>query len=310
MLRASNDPASPYYAAFVTPGHGVAVQWRGVQGGTTSQFLVPGAVPAYLMVARYTTSGPNPIAYYTAYTSADGINWNAIPGSTNPLNITGPLQAGFAITSHNQGAGSAVTLDSVAVTAAELQPPGICPSGWLCADIGGATPAGGQNVINQSWTVQGGGGDIWDVADSFRFSWQSLAANGTVSAQVNSQTATDPWAKGGLMLRASTDPGSPYYAAFVTPSNGIAIQWRSAQGAMSNQVLNPGTTPIYLQITRTGTTYTAATSADGVTWTPLANSGVSLPSLTGAVLAGLAVTSHNTAALSTVVFNSTTVTPA
>jgi hypothetical protein len=112
------------------------------------------------------------------------------------------------------------------------------------------------------------------------------------------------------MLRASTDPGSPYYAAFVTPNNGVAIQWRSAQGALSNQVLNPGTTPIYLQITRTGTAYGAATSADGVTWTPLANSGVSLPALTGSVLAGLAVTSHNTAALSTVVFNSTTVTPA
>jgi hypothetical protein len=44
-----------------------------------------------------------------------------------------------------------------------------------------------------------------------------------------------------------------------------------------------------------------------VTWTPVANSTVSLPSITGSVLGGLAVTSHDPNNLSTVAFTTVTV---
>jgi hypothetical protein len=130
-----------------------------------------------------------------------------------------------------------------------------------------------------------------------------------MSARIASQTNTSAWGKGGLMLRASTDPGSPYYAAFVTPSNGVAIQWRTAQGGTSSQVLTTGTAPVYLQVSRTGTTYTASTSTDGVTWTPVPGSSQSLANLSGALLRGFAVTSHNTGAGSTVALDTVSVTP-
>ena len=309
ILRATTDPGSPYYAAFVTPGNGITVQWRSAQGATTNQRVIAGAVPAYLMIGRFTTSGANPQTYYTAYTSPDGSTWTAVAGSTVALNMAGPLLAGFAITSHNQGVGSAVTLDSVAVTPGELAPPGVCPSSWQCADIGGATPAGGQDLSSGTWTLQGGGGDIWGTADAFHYVWESMAADGVLDAAVVSQTNTNPWAKAGVMFRSSTDPGSPYYALFVTPGNGIAVQWRAAQGATTSQVLIAGTTPTYLQVMRTGTTFTAATSPDGVTYTGIPGATVSLPNLNGALLTGLAVTSHNTAALSGVVMNSVVTTP-
>ena len=311
MLRASTDPGSPYYAVFVTPGNGIAVQWRATQGGSSNQLTTSGAVPAYLMIGKYTTTGSNPQTYYTAYTSPDGNTWTAVPGSTQALSMTGSLLAGFAITSHNQGTGSAVTLDTVSVAPGEFQPPGLCPATWNCADIGAVTPApGGQNLSGATWTVQGGGGDIWATSDSFHYIWQTLAANGTVSAQVTSQTNTDPFAKAGVMIRDSFDPGSPYYAVYVSPGNGILVQSRDAVGDNSVQETSvPGNTPVYLQITRTGTTFTAATSTDGVNWTPIAGSSASLPNLAGAELAGLAVTSHNTGALATAVFNGVTITP-
>ena len=63
MLRVSTDPGSPYYAAFVTPANGIAIQWRATQGGSSSQLLLPGALPAYLMVDRFTTTDPNPQTY-------------------------------------------------------------------------------------------------------------------------------------------------------------------------------------------------------------------------------------------------------
>ena len=311
MLRATTDPGSPYYAVFVTPGNGIAVQWRATQGGSTNQLVTSGTVPAYLMIGKYTTTGSNPQTYYTAYTSPDGNTWTAISGSTQTLSMTGSLLAGFAITSHNQGTGSAVTLDTVSVTPGEFAPPGICPSTWNCADIGTVTPGpGGQNLSGSTWTVQGGGGDIWATSDSFHYIWQTLAGDGTVSAQVVSQTATDPYAKAGVMIRLSSDPGAPYYAVYVTPANGVVVQSRDAAGDNSVQEASAaGSTPVYLQITRTGTTFTAATSPDGVNWTPIAGSTASLPNLTGAVLAGLAVTSHNTGQLSTAVFNTVSVSP-
>ena len=82
------------------------------------------------------------------------------------------------------------------------------------------------------------------------------------------------------------------------------VQSRDAAGDNSVQEASARrNAPVYLQITRTGTTFTAATSTDGVNWTPIAGSRPHLPNLSGAVLEGLAVTSHNTGELSTAVFN-------
>ena len=308
MMRASTDPGSPYYAAFVTPGNGIAVQWRTTQGGSTSQTLTTGTVPVYLMLGRYTSSGQT---FYTAYTSPDGTTWTAVPGSTQVISMTGPLLAGIAITSHSQGTSSAVTLDTVAVSSTELPPPGACPNTWTCTDIGTVSPGpGSQSLSGGTWSVTGGGSDIFGTADAFHFVSQPLAADGSISARVVSQTSTDVWAKGGLMMRGSTDPGSPYYAVFGTPGNGVAVQWRAAQGGTTSQLTTPGTVPVYLKITRTGTTFSAYTSPDGISWTAVPGSTVTLgASLAGTLLRGFAVSSHNTGQLSTVAYNSVVTSP-
>src|SRR5205823_3598583 len=147
-----------------------------------------------------------------------------------------------------------------------------------------------QSFNGGTWTVKGEGVDIWNASDQFHFVWQSLAADGSVSAHILSQTNTDSWAKAGTMLRQSTDPGSPYYAAFVTPGNGVVVQYRSTQGGTSIHLVSiTGTVPVYLKVARSGSTYTSYTSSDGTTWTPVAGSSITL-NLSGPVLAGLAVT--------------------
>jgi len=307
MVRASADPGSPYYGVFVTPANGIDVQWRSLQGGTTSQVLAAGTTPAYLMIGRYTTSGSSPRTLYSAYTSPDGVTWTLVPGSTVALGLTGAVQAGVAITSHSQGTGSAVTLDTVSVVAQEFPPPGfVCPSGWTCGDIGAATPTGSQALAGGTWSIQGGGGDIWGTADAFHYVWDSLAGAGSMTVRAASQSTSSAWAKAGVMLRATTDPGSPYYGVFVTPGNGVVVQWRSAQGGSSGQVATTGVAPVFLEVTRSGTTFSALTSTDGVTWTPVPNSSMTLANLSGALLRGMAVTSHNTTQVSTVTFDTVT----
>jgi len=109
------------------------------------------------------------------------------------------------------------------------------------------------------------------------------------------------------MLRATNDPGSPYFAAFITPGNGVAVQWRTAQGGGSSQVVIAGTAPAWLEVARSGSTFTAYTSADGVTWTaiPNASMGITMPAT---LLAGLAVTSHNGGSMGTATFDTATLT--
>ena len=309
MLRATTDPGSPYYGAFATPGNGVAVQWRVSQGGSSTQILAAGAVPLHLMVVRYTTTGSDPQTFFSAYTSPDGVNWTLVPGSTQALNLPQPLLGGLAVTSHVQGAGGAVTFNAVSVTTGEYPGPSLtCPSGWSCADIGSVSPAGGQNQSGTSWNVLGGGPDIWGTADAFHFVWQNLPGDGSANAKVGTPTATDPWAKSGLMIRGGTIPGAPYYAAYLTAGNGIHIQARTANGASAVEVASlAGSGPIYLEVARSGASFTAYTSTNGSTWTPVPGSTVTIPGLTGAALAGMAVCSHNAGALSTTTFNAATV---
>jgi hypothetical protein len=153
--------------------------------------------------------------------------------------------------------------------------------------------------------VRGGGGDIWAGSDQFHFDSQTLAGDGSVRAHVLTQTNTNAWAKAGVMLRGSVDPaGAPFYDALVTPGNGIAVQYRPTARAAAVQLATlAGKVPVYLQVARAGTTFSAYTSADGVTWTLVPGSSVTLSGLGGTVLAGLAVAAHNTSALCTVTFD-------
>jgi hypothetical protein len=158
-------------------------------------------------------------------------------------------------------------------------------------------------VSGGTWTIQGGGADIWGSSDQFHFVWQSLAADGGVGARVVSQSNTSPWAKAGVMLRQSSDPNSAFYAAMVTPSYGIVVQYRPAAGAAAVWITTAaGTPPAYVQVGRIGSSFTAYTSNDGAAWSAVPGSTVTL-SMSGALLQGLAVLSHNPSALSNVTFD-------
>lgn len=151
--------------------------------------------------------------------------------------------------------------------------------------------------------MTGSGRDIGGNADEFHFVWQALAADGGIRAQVLTQTNTNSRARAGVMLRQSTDPGSPFYTLVVTTQRGLFVLERTTLGGGVSTVASlAGNTPIYLQVQRAGSTLTAYTSSDGSTWTLVPGSSVTL-NLTGTVLAGLAVTSHDPTKLNTATFD-------
>ena len=262
-------------------------------------------------MGRFTTSGSSPQTYYTAYTSPDGSTWTAVPGSTMVLAMSGALQAGFALTSHAQGAGGNVTLDSVAVTPGELPPPGLaCPSGWTCGDIGAASPD--RIPEPQRRDLDDAGGRGRHLRDRRRLPLR-LAEPG------RGRESGHPGGLGELPQRLgqgrahasghAPTPARPYYAVFATTGNGVAVQWRSTAGGSTGQLTVAGTAPVYLRVSRTGTTFAAATSPDGVTWTTVPGSAMTLGNLSGALLRGVAFTSHSNGKAGTVVFDSVVSSP-
>jgi hypothetical protein len=177
------------------------------------------------------------------------------------------------------------------------------PSAWQSADIGAVGATGSQRLVNGTWTVSGSGADIYSTADGFHFAYGTLTGDGSLSARATSQTYVTPWAKTGVMLRASTDPSSAFYAAILTPGFGAFVEYRSqAGGTVYCGPSVSATVPDYLKVVRAGNTFSAYSSTDGSTWTLLTGSTTTL-SLPATVLDGLAVTSHDAGVLSTVAFD-------
>ncbi len=78
------------------------------------------------------------------------------------------------------------------------------------------------------------------------------------------------------------------------------MQWRPGTGAPSMSTTpRPGAAPAWVRLVRRVNTYTGYTSTDGVTWVALGTVEIPMsPSVYG-----LAVTSHNAAAVATAVFD-------
>jgi ABC-type transport system involved in multi-copper enzyme maturation permease subunit len=152
----------------------------------------------------------------------------------------------------------------------------------------------------------GPGGEA--VTDSFYFVHQPLDGNGTITVQVTSltgvtkagkipagspssgeRTASQPWAKAGLIIKEGTTPGSAYAAIMVTPGRGVRMQYNYTGDTAGPPGAVSATSPRWLRLTRSGDTITGHASADGTHWTTVGTT--SLPGLSSTVQAGLFVAS-------------------
>ena len=77
------------------------------------------------------------------------------------------------------------------------------------------------------------------------------------------------------MLRSTTDPASPYYAAMVAPGGDLEVLDRTTAGGPTATVVDTsGGVPASLWVARAGSQLTTYTSPDGITWTPVPGSTV------------------------------------
>jgi ABC-2 family transporter protein len=137
------------------------------------------------------------------------------------------------------------------------------------------------------------------VTDSFYFARQPLDGNGSITARVTSLAdgelpgqgagssthTAQPWAKAGIMIKASTTPGSAYAAVMVTPGYGVRMQYNFTHDLAGLPGTPSASSPRWLRLTRSGDTITGYDSTDGTHWTEIGTARLAgLPSTTAAGL--------------------------
>ena len=183
---------------------------------------------------------------------------------------------------------------------------GTVPTPWTNQDIGDVGVTGSATFSNGAFTVAGGGLDIWGTADAFQYVSHPMAGDGEIVAQVTALQNTHVNAKAGVMLRGSLDASAPHVMLNTGVDGRIELITRSSTGSAAALIADAmQTRPIWLKLTRAGSTVIASVSYGGQPWSVLGSTNVD-----GLAHAGLVVTSANPSVLNTSTFDSVLVSTA
>ncbi len=182
---------------------------------------------------------------------------------------------------------------------------GTLPAPWLTRDVGSVGLEGGAEHAGGTFTLEGSGADIWGTADAFRFVHRMLDGDGEIRARVASVENTNAWAKAGVMMRETLEPGSRHAMLVVTPARGASFQRRKATGATSLSTTHAGVAaPAWVRLVRQGDSFSGYRSADGTAWTWVGTETIAMGST---VHVGLPVTAHDNTVLCTAQIDGVTV---
>lgn len=150
-----------------------------------------------------------------------------------------------------------------------------------------------------TYTITATGVDIAGTADEFHYAYKSLSGVGSIVAQVLSVQNTDPWAKAGVMIRETLEPGSKFAAVYITPGQGCRFQARRdtdiavvSDTSIATDEQMAITAPYWVKLERTLAGFNAYYSSNGTSWQAMAWNPQTV-SMTSNVYIGLALSAHN-----------------
>ena len=293
MMRQSPAADAPHVLLDVKPDGGVEFMTRSNSGGDTS--YLGGGMTTGNAWLRLTRSGVN----VTAAISQDGVNWTSLGSAT----LAGSALVGLVVTSHTTDFIEQAEFEQVAVTSAGVSA-GTLPPAWSQVDVGNTVQSGKGSEAGGTFTVVGSGADIWGPADAFHFVYASNVSEGSIAARVVSMDNTNPFAKAGVMFRASLDPGAAHVILDVRPDGNVEFMTRSTSSGSTTFIAGAVTTfPATLKLQRVHGSVDSvfvASVLDSSGWRQI---GTVTIRIGPAALSGLVVTSHDTSQLNTAVFD-------
>jgi hypothetical protein len=290
MIRETLAAGSRHAMMALTPANGAVFQRRGNPGGTTT--AVPGpavAAPHWLKLVRSGTT-------LTGYTSPDGVTWTAAGSGTVAMGSA--VFVGLAVASHAGAKLSTAVFEDVAVSPSAGPATTAMPAPWSEQDIGPVGVAGSATFGSGTYTVQGSGVNIGGASDGFHFVYQQMSGDGEIVARITGVENTSPNSKGGIMIRETLAADSRNVAMVLTGGDRFQFQFRSSPGGATSMFNVGQTAPHWVKLVRSGNSFSAFRSSNGVNWTLFAASPVNVP-MSANVYVGLVMTSNNNTVLGT-----------
>ncbi len=297
-LLYQTDSGQSYRALVVIPG---ASQMSSEAVVTVTRDLVPPSVVQVLNFGKNTIQllFSEPIAPDTAidlanYSFSNGLSITA--ASLDVANLT------VTLTTSPLVYGSNYNLTLKGITDQALTPNLIAgntvvtfqPQSPVSKDIGESAVTSITTTAGNGIDVVAAGKDIGGTTDQLNFNFQLCSGDFDVQLRIAGLSASDLWAKAGLMAREDLSTNGRFAAALATPSmNGTFFEYRD----QTNSVTSPtGSLPInypntWLRLQRLGDLFTGYASYDGRTWTELGSIYMTMSNL---VYVGSALASHST----------------
>jgi RHS repeat-associated protein len=247
-----------------------------------------------------------------------GTNFGTIQGSsTVALNGTNATVVGWGSTEVVVQVPSGATTGTISVTVSGQVANSstftvtALPSGWTDSDVGSVGVAGSGAYANGTFTVKGSGQYIWYSSDEMNYAYQSLSGDGTIVARVVSLPSGGSNAQAGIMIRETLNTGATTaFLDYSGPYSNLQFLERTSTGGniMTVSTTSSITLPHWMKLSRSGNTFSAYTSSDGVNWTQLGSNQTI--SMAQNVYIGLAVSSNNNSALTTANFDNVSISSA
>jgi TolB protein len=160
----------------------------------------------------------------------------------------------------------------------------------------------------KTYTVAGGGANMWFAKDSFQFVWKKVSGDVDLSAFIEFLgPGVDPHRKACLMVRQSLEPDSAYADAALHGDGLTSLQYRESQGAPTREIQSNVRRPAALRLERRGKYVSMSVAPAGEGFRPAG--GSFRLELKEPFYLGLGVCAHNDDQLETAVFSKVDISP-
>jgi hypothetical protein len=170
-------------------------------------------------------------------------------------------------------------------------------------DVGDCARAGDVrfDAATHTYTVSGGGENMWFTNDALHFVWKQTSGDATLSARISFPVSGgNAHRKACLLVRQTLEPDSAYADAVVHGDGLTSLQYREAARTRTYEIQANISSPKWLRLEKLGDYVSMSLSEDGKSWGPAG--GSFRLKLKDPFYLGLGVCAHDNKALETAVF--------
>lgn len=229
------------------------------------------AINTYTLIynagANGTISGPSP----------QTVNYGA-SGSA----VTAVSNSGYTFTNWSDGLTANPRTDmgvtsNITVTANFVATSLPVSAPWTTNKIGTITAAVNATVSSGTYSITGGGSGISGKNDNFWYVCLPCTNDVTITARVASQQSASSSAQAGVMIRETLATGSRHAFMGLNPVNGADYIRRFNSSGNSSTTTDSGlAAPYWVQLARSGNTFTGSISSNGVNWVMVSSATVNM----------------------------------